>query len=76
MVDVDCAVGDRPCLTAADDSGYEIDEAEVIYWGRCPDCVTAPPRRPARDTGPWSPNEQRKTPPAGRNGEQNETVSE
>jgi Fur family ferric uptake transcriptional regulator len=55
MVDVDCAVGDRPCLTAADDSGYEIDEAEVIYWGRCPDCVTAPPRRPARDTGPWSP---------------------
>jgi Fur family transcriptional regulator, stress-responsive regulator len=41
MVDVDCAVGDTPCLTAADDSGYEIDEAEVIYWGRCPRCVTA-----------------------------------
>jgi Fur family ferric uptake transcriptional regulator len=39
MVDVDCAVGDTPCLTAADDSAYEIDEAEVIYWGRCPDCV-------------------------------------
>jgi Fur family ferric uptake transcriptional regulator len=39
MVDVDCAVGDTPCLTAADDSGYEIDEAEVIYWGRCPRCV-------------------------------------
>ena len=39
MVDVDCAVGDTPCLTAADDSGYEIDEAEVVYWGRCPDCV-------------------------------------
>jgi Fe2+ or Zn2+ uptake regulation protein len=39
MVDVDCAVGDIPCLTAADDSGYEIDEAEVIYWGRCPECV-------------------------------------
>jgi Fur family transcriptional regulator, stress-responsive regulator len=39
MVDVDCAVGDTPCLTAADDSGYEVDEAEVIYWGRCPDCV-------------------------------------
>jgi Fe2+ or Zn2+ uptake regulation protein len=37
MVDVDCAVGDTPCLTAADDSGYEIDEAEVIYWGRCPE---------------------------------------
>ncbi|MEW6474939.1 MAG: Fur family transcriptional regulator [Actinomycetota bacterium] len=41
MVDVDCAVGDTPCLTAADDSGYEIDEAEVIYWGRCPDCAAA-----------------------------------
>ena len=38
-VDVDCAVGQTPCLTAADDSGYEIDEAEVIYWGRCPSCV-------------------------------------
>jgi Fur family transcriptional regulator, stress-responsive regulator len=39
MVDVDCAVGYTPCLTAADDSGYEIDEAEVIFWGRCPECV-------------------------------------
>ena len=36
--DVDCAVGFAPCLTAADDMGYEIDEAEVIYWGRCPQC--------------------------------------
>ena len=41
MVDVDCAVGDTPCLTADDASGYEIDEAEVIYWGRCPECVAA-----------------------------------
>ncbi|MDD9370429.1 MAG: Fur family transcriptional regulator [Acidimicrobiales bacterium] len=41
MVDVDCAVGDRPCLTAADESGYSIDEAEVTYWGRCPDCMEA-----------------------------------
>jgi Fur family ferric uptake transcriptional regulator len=41
MVDVDCAVGDTPCLTAADSSGYEIDEAEVIYWGRCPECAAA-----------------------------------
>ena len=41
MVDVDCAVGDTPCLTAADDAGYEIDEAEVIYWGRCPGCTAA-----------------------------------
>jgi Fe2+ or Zn2+ uptake regulation protein len=39
MVDVDCAVGDAPCLTAKDDNGYEIDEAEVAYWGRCPECV-------------------------------------
>lgn len=38
-VDVDCAVGSAPCLTAADSSGYEIDEAEVVYWGRCPDCL-------------------------------------
>jgi len=43
MVDVDCAVGDTPCLTAADDSGYEIDEAEVVYWGRCPACIAATP---------------------------------
>jgi Fur family ferric uptake transcriptional regulator len=41
MVDVDCAVGETPCLTAADDWGYEIDEAEVIYWGRCPECAAA-----------------------------------
>jgi Fur family ferric uptake transcriptional regulator len=40
-VDVDCAVGDVPCLTASDDAGYEIDEAEVIYWGRCPECVSS-----------------------------------
>ena len=39
--DVDCAVGDTPCLTAADDSAFEIDEAEVIYWGRCPECAAA-----------------------------------
>jgi Fur family ferric uptake transcriptional regulator len=38
LVDVDCAVGSAPCLTAADDMGFEIDEAEVAYWGRCPEC--------------------------------------
>jgi Fur family ferric uptake transcriptional regulator len=38
--DVDCAVGVAPCLTALDDRGYEIEEAEVIYWGRCPDCAS------------------------------------
>ncbi|MEP7202872.1 MAG: Fur family transcriptional regulator [Ilumatobacteraceae bacterium] len=41
MVDVDCARGATPCLTAVDDAGYEIDEAEVIYWGRCPTCLQA-----------------------------------
>ena len=44
--DVDCAVGHTPCLTAADDSGYLIDEAEVIFWGVCPECRAAPPRAP------------------------------
>ena len=39
MVDIDCAVGYAPCLTAADDAGYEIDEAEVVFWGHCPDCL-------------------------------------
>ncbi len=38
MVDVDCAQGVAPCLAPTDDAGYEIDEAEVIYWGRCPGC--------------------------------------
>src|SRR4051812_41523810 len=41
IADVDCAVGETPCLTAADDTGFEIDEAEVVYWGRCPDCLAA-----------------------------------
>jgi Fur family ferric uptake transcriptional regulator len=41
MVDADCAVGYAPCLTAPAGSDYEIDEAEVIYWGRCPECVAA-----------------------------------
>lgn len=40
-VDVDCAVGTAPCLDAADAYGYEVDEAEVIYWGRCPACRDA-----------------------------------
>jgi len=38
LADVDCAVGSAPCLTAVDDAGYQIDEAEVAYWGRCPTC--------------------------------------
>jgi Fur family transcriptional regulator, stress-responsive regulator len=40
IADVDCAVGEAPCLHASDDSGFVIDEAEVIYWGRCPACST------------------------------------
>jgi Fe2+ or Zn2+ uptake regulation protein len=54
LVDVDCSAGAAPCLTPSDDGGYEIDEAEVAYWGRCPECVAqargasrtdSPPRR-------------------------------
>ena len=41
IADVDCAVGEAPCLTASDDLGFAIDEAEVIYWGVCPDCALA-----------------------------------
>ncbi|WP_344267129.1 Fur family transcriptional regulator [Actinomadura napierensis] len=41
IADADCAVGEAPCLTAPDDSGFTIDEAEVIYWGLCPGCSTA-----------------------------------
>ena len=40
VVDVDCAVGTTPCLTAADNAGFEIDEAEVVYWGHCPACAS------------------------------------
>jgi Fur family ferric uptake transcriptional regulator len=42
IADVDCAVGDTPCLTASETHGFTIDEAEVIYWGRCPACADAP----------------------------------
>jgi Fe2+ or Zn2+ uptake regulation protein len=41
VADVDCAVGEAPCLTASDDHGFAIDEAQVIYWGLCPGCSTA-----------------------------------
>ena len=78
LVDVDCAGGAAPCLTAADDMGYEIDEAEVAYWGRCPDCLAQsraspdsdPParrrgnqRRIARTEGPMVPSTDRKDNP-------------
>jgi Fur family transcriptional regulator, stress-responsive regulator len=39
--DVDCTVGNAPCLTPADAAGYQIDEAEVIFWGKCPECLAA-----------------------------------
>ncbi|QJY46822.1 Fur family transcriptional regulator [Pseudonocardia broussonetiae] len=41
IADVDCAAGATPCLTASDDHGFEIDEAEVVYWGLCPGCSTS-----------------------------------
>ena len=62
MVDVDCAVGSAPCLTPAEEAGYEIDEAEVIYWGRCPDCLARTRDRPGIDEkgGPSSLAEKRR----------------
>lgn len=44
IADVDCAVGHAPCLTADDDHGFVVDEAEVVYWGTCPGCVALPTR--------------------------------
>jgi Fur family ferric uptake transcriptional regulator len=49
IADVDCAVGDAPCLTASDDAGFQIEEAEVVYWGRCPECTQSSER--TRPTG-------------------------
>ncbi|WP_460461127.1 Fur family transcriptional regulator [Angustibacter peucedani] len=49
--DVDCAVGEAPCLTASDDHGFDLDEAEVVFWGRCPRCrAAASPSVPAPPT--------------------------
>jgi Fe2+ or Zn2+ uptake regulation protein len=42
IADVDCAVGEAPCLTPSDDAGFAVDEAEVIYWGQCPRCRNMP----------------------------------
>ncbi len=41
IADVDCATGEAPCLTASDDHGFSIDEAEVVYWGTCPSCAAS-----------------------------------
>lgn len=48
VVDVPCAVGDTPCLTAVEDHGFVVDEAEVIYWGICPDCIRTHPNNPPK----------------------------
>ncbi len=45
VADADCAVGPAPCLTASDDHGFVIDEAEVVYWGTCPACTAARSRQ-------------------------------
>jgi Fur family transcriptional regulator, stress-responsive regulator len=49
-VDVDCTLGETHCATAASDSGYQIEQAEVIYWGTCPECLakTSEARDPSR----------------------------
>jgi Fe2+ or Zn2+ uptake regulation protein len=47
-VDVDCVIGEAPCLAPSDGAGYQIDEAEVIFWGKCPECLAAS-RGPAED---------------------------
>jgi Fe2+ or Zn2+ uptake regulation protein len=43
IADVECAVGEAPCLTASDDHGFSVDEAEVVYWGLCPGCSAKHP---------------------------------
>jgi Fur family transcriptional regulator, stress-responsive regulator len=57
VVDVDCATGAAPCLAAADDKGYQIDEAEIAYWGRCPDCQAQPP---SSQSSPFVPPQKRR----------------
>jgi Fur family transcriptional regulator, stress-responsive regulator len=69
VVDVDCAVGSAPCLTAHDDRGYEIDEAEVAYWGRCPRCMAK-----SRSASPASAPARRARKAARRRPKQNQTT--
>jgi Fur family transcriptional regulator, stress-responsive regulator len=64
VVDVDCAAGKAPCLTVKDDSGYEIDEAEVAYWGRCPDCLEQPRAAASGGDAKRARSRQRRNPPA------------
>ena len=62
MMDVDCAVGAAPCLNALDAQGYVIDEAEVVYWGRCPDCVARASPAAAADLSTRRPRGRPKSP--------------
>ncbi|MGK5110819.1 MULTISPECIES: Fur family transcriptional regulator [unclassified Geodermatophilus] len=50
IADVDCTTGAAPCLTPSSDAGFVIDEAEVLFWGRCPSCAADPPPAPAPRT--------------------------
>jgi len=56
IADVDCAVGEVPCLTPSEAHGYHVDEAEVVYWGLCPACTAGQeaPDAPAADPDPRS----------------------
>jgi Fe2+ or Zn2+ uptake regulation protein len=62
VADVDCAVGETPCLIASDDRGFLIDEAEVIYWGVCSDCAELPGASGPARTAPASPESDRPLP--------------
>lgn len=62
IADVDCAVGDAPCLTASDDNGFVIDEAEVVYWGLCPTCRPPTGATPNDERIPLSSKTIRKEP--------------
>jgi Fur family transcriptional regulator, stress-responsive regulator len=64
-IDVDCAVGAVPCLTPSDGRGYEIDEAEVVYWGRCPDCVEHARATTSVDLATTAPAGSKRHAPAG-----------
>jgi Fur family ferric uptake transcriptional regulator len=64
IVDVDCAVGAAPCLTPSDDGGFAVDEAEVVFWGRCPTCTAARPvPRPPSDSSTPAPSDSQEGSP-------------
>jgi Fur family transcriptional regulator, stress-responsive regulator len=59
--DVDCAIGHAPCLHVADDHGFRIDEAEVIFWGTCPECLTPRGKKKISKTQSLTPKKKHKT---------------